>query len=84
MGGFDKRLIALDIDDHICLESASNLGDAIGSCSVIRPRHGDGPTELAHRPRDAVVIGGDNHVVGLGTASLLVNMLHQIFTGFTQ
>ena len=55
----EQRQVALHVDDHVGVERARHLGDAVGAGAVRAAGHHHVAAEAAHRGADALVVGGD-------------------------
>ena len=67
--GIDQRLVALDVDDHLGVFSAGDLGDPIGAGGMIGAGHADaGPKRASGVKYTWVVSGNDRarEIPGLG------------------
>ena len=59
--GVDQRLVALEVDDHVDIESAaSDFGDAVGAGRMIASRHDRLAAKALDGRRDPRIVRGDD------------------------
>lgn len=71
----DEWLVALQVDDQICIDILHCFSDAIGAAHMIDGSHDWSAAELADTAGYALVVGGDNDFVRAGLIGLFADPL---------
>ncbi len=81
-GGVEEGLVALDVDKDVAFYMGGDLCNAFGAGAVVGAGHAGFATKGADGLEDAVVVGGDNHLVdGFCGFGALVDPLNHGLTG---
>ena len=71
------RLIALNVDHDIGMESGGSLRDAVGAGTMLRRSHNRVAAELHYGASNAFIVGGNQNVIQVpGQPRALVHVLH--------